>query len=91
MSENWYTKVTPQPKPEKRIKLKGKEMEALRRECFKRDKYTCVQCEKPVSWASGHMAHIKSKGAGGSDILENVRTKCRECHLNLEHGQGIRD
>lgn len=80
-----------QPKPLKQIRLKGKEMEALRRECFKRDNYHCVQCGQPVSWQSGHMAHIVSHGARGSDIIDNVRTKCRNCHLNLEHTQGIKD
>ena len=78
-------------KPPKQIRLKGKEMEQLRRACFKRDNYTCTQCKQPVSWQSGHMAHIKSHGSGGSDILENVRTKCRECHLIREHFKGIKE
>ncbi len=30
------------------------------------------------------MAHIKSRGAGGSDVIENVKTKCHECHMR-EH------
>lgn len=90
-SQNLYLEVRPLPKPPKQIRLKGKDMEGLRRECFKRDNYTCVQCKIPVSWATGHMAHIKSHGAGGSDVLENVRTKCRDCHLNKEHSQGIKE
>ena len=87
---NWYTKITPQPKPAKQIRLKGKDMEALRRACFERDNYICVQCGNPVSWQSGHMAHIKSHGSGGSDILENVKTKCQHCHIILEHIKAIK-
>lgn len=87
--DNLYTKVIiGLQKPEKRIKLKGKDMEALRRACFKRDGYRCTQCGEAVSWQSGHMSHIKSKGAGGHDRIDNVTTKCRNCHLNLEHSQG---
>jgi 5-methylcytosine-specific restriction endonuclease McrA len=67
-----------------RIRLKGLAMADLRRQCFTRDGWKCVECARPVSWATGHMAHIKSRGAGGSDVLENVRTKCAECH-HAEH------
>lgn len=38
-------------------------------------------------WDVGEMAHIKSRGAGGSDTLDNVRTLCQPCH-RLEHAGG---
>ena len=82
-------------------------MEALRLACFERDGYRCQhilpddvkfapqsysrRCLLPVSWESGHMAHVKSRGAGGPDTLENVLTKCAHCHLvRGAHGWGER-
>ena len=73
-----------------RIRLKGKPLADLRRQCFTRDGWACVECGVGVSWVSGHMAHIKSRGAGGSDVLENVRTLCGGpdgCHMK-EHNCG---
>jgi len=72
-----------------RIRLKGKPLADLRRQCFTRDGWACVDCGVGVSWASGHMAHIKSRGAGGSDVLENVRTKCAGCHDKEHHPKAV--
>jgi 5-methylcytosine-specific restriction endonuclease McrA len=76
----------------KTIRLKGKELEALRRACFERDEFRCSECDIPVIWErgtfqSGHMAHIKSRGAGGPDELWNVRLLCMKCHT-FEHNCG---
>lgn len=68
-----------------RIRLKGTALAKLRRQCFVRDGWRCVTCGRTVSWASGHMAHVVSRGAGGSDILSNVLTKCGDCHNGEEH------
>lgn len=73
------------PKP-KRIRLKGKAMEALRVEVFARDKGICQNCGKYVSWYNGHLTHIKSRGAGGDDSMENCLWKCPDCHIRIEHG-----
>ena len=70
-----------------RIRLKGEALALLRRQCFTRDGWCCVDCRRQVSWATGHMAHIKSRGAGGSDVLQNVLTKCAWCHQK-EHNCG---
>ncbi len=67
-----------------RIRLKGEALAMLRRACFTRDGWRCVACFRRVSWASGQMAHIKSRGSGGSDALENVQTMCAEHHA-LSH------
>jgi 5-methylcytosine-specific restriction endonuclease McrA len=45
-----------------------------------------VICNTPVTWESGHMAHIGAKRRHG-DSLENVRTLCAECHIK-EHSYG---
>ena len=79
-------------------RVTGKAMEALRRACFERDGYRCqhqafiadtnclhARCMRLVTWDNGHMAHIKSRGAGGKDELSNVTTKCPDCHVVREH------
>ena len=70
-----------------RLRLKGEALAALRRECFTRDGWKCVLCGRSVSWASGHMMHRQSRGAGGSDVIGNVDTGCMECHMR-EHAGG---
>lgn len=71
-------------------------MALLRREVFERDGYRCRQvysrvlavtgdtvswcCMKPVTWESGELCHITSRGAGGHDTAENTFTGCKECH-----------
>ena len=37
------------------------------------------------------MAHIKSRGAGGEDAMENTVWKCPYCHIFLEHTKGEKD
>jgi hypothetical protein len=74
------------------IRLDGEDLTRLRLDCFERDHNRCSECDRRVSryapeWADhrAHMAHIVSRGAGGSDTLENVRTLCREHHMEDEH------
>lgn len=85
-------------------RLRGEAMEALRRACFERDEYKCqhltpvgkhwkfgklyTMCGRCVTWESGHMAHIVSRGRGGKDEVSNVTTKCASCHSVLEHRYG---
>lgn len=79
------------------VRLKGRAMEALRFSCFERDKWRCQECGRWIAWGEdwsnpqgrpvGEMAHIKSRGAGGSDTLDNVRTLCPKCHGD-EHNAG---
>ena len=78
------------------VRLTGADLSALRLACWVRDKGRCQECLAPVSddHASCHplkydMAHIQSRGAGGSDSLENVRTMCHECHMQ-EHTKGLK-
>jgi len=46
------------------------------------------RCGNFVTWETGHMAHIVSRGAGGKDELSNVLTKCPYCHQIREHHEG---
>jgi 5-methylcytosine-specific restriction endonuclease McrA len=71
------------------IRLYGKALTKLRLDCFDRDCFTCVDCARTVAWDEkdalefdlpiGEMSHVKNKRMYG-DTLENVVTRCRECH-----------
>ena len=52
-----------------RLRLTGQALADLRRRVFVRDGWKCRKCSAPCSWASGHLAHIQSRGAGGSAPL----------------------
>ena len=67
-----------------RIRLTGEELTALRRKVFERDGYKCVICELKVTWESGELMHIQSRGRGGSDTMENTECGCKWCH-NYDH------
>ena len=80
--------------PSGRIRLKGEALTRLRLECAARDRWHCLECFTPVSddlpdWhpQKYHMAHIISRGAGGSDSLDNVRTLCGSCHRKEHAGR----
>ena len=77
------------------VRLSGKALEQLRIQCWTRDLGNCQKCGHftfftprfdgdPVAY---DMAHIISRGAGGSDALDNVRTLCHRDHMN-EHAKG---
>ncbi len=44
-------------------------------------------CHKPVTWETGHLCHIVSRGAGGHDTAENTYCGCADCHLQF-HSYG---
>ncbi len=77
--------------PKGTVRLSGRELETLRLACLQRDTGRCRECGAKVSdqlpaWhpLKYHMAHIKSRGAGGADELINVRCLCGDCH-RAEH------
>lgn len=77
------------------VRLSGKALEELRMVCWLRDNGRCQVCRELVYFAARvdgdplayDMAHIKSRGAGGSDELNNVRCLCHQCHMK-EHAKG---
>ena len=76
------------------VRLKGAKLAALRLACVTRDRGRCQECHRRVSdeappWhpLKFDMAHIKSRGANGADVLSNLRTLCHECHMK-EHAKG---
>jgi 5-methylcytosine-specific restriction endonuclease McrA len=83
--------------PSGRIRLTGEALRGLRDDCWARDKGTCQECGIALYKAprffgdpqAYDMAHIKSRGAGGSDTLENVRALCHRSHME-EHQHGLK-
>jgi 5-methylcytosine-specific restriction endonuclease McrA len=71
------------------VRLTGKDLTKLRRQCYDRDGHNCVECGIWLRWDRGfkdsmHMAHIQNKRMYG-DTLENVRSLCIDCHLVGDH------
>jgi 5-methylcytosine-specific restriction endonuclease McrA len=79
------------------VRLTGQDLAALRRACWERDQGKCQVCGISTYWQARFagdpqaydMAHIKSRGAGGSDTLDNVRTLCHRCHMREHSGQTL--
>lgn len=46
------------------------------------------RCLKPVTWETGHLAHIIPRSRGGEFTVENTITKCASCHIGIEHSYG---
>ena len=74
------------------VRLEGKDLASLKLACKDRDGWRCVKCGRWVSDEvhecsihRAHAAHIIGRGRGGSDVLENLRTLCSDCHLVKEH------
>ena len=86
----------PHPK-KKRISLKGKAYTQFRKAVYNRAKGCCETCGRWVSlyrangdfdvYTCGHVSHIKSRGAGGDDSLENCILECFACHRARHDGR----
>lgn len=77
--------MTMYPKPGI-VRLKGKDLTALRLACYMRDGGRCTKCAVRVSFEGDdhrppmHMAHIRNKRNYG-DVIANVTTRCPDHHL----------
>jgi hypothetical protein len=79
------------------VRLSGMAMEELREKVYRRDQGRCTWADCGV-WLPlygsvfnrAHLAHIKSRGAGGSDTEANTRILCPAHHLGAEHTKGLR-
>ena len=76
----------------RRGELTREEKAAIRHAVFVRDGGRCVDCgtrvvEQSGLWWSMHLMHIRSRGAGGADELNNVKTHCHGCHMKAHGGQ----
>ena len=76
------------------IRLYGDALRGLRLERWATDRGICQNCGIITYWQprfpgdpdAYDMAHIVSRGAGGSDTLENVRALCHACHMKEHAG-----
>jgi len=59
-------------------------VKSLRHEVFKRDNYTCIECNrnKDKDGVILHCDHIIPVSQGGTDELSNLQTLCEECNLS---------
>lgn len=74
------------------VRLKGKDVDALRIACFLRDGGRCTKCGKRVYLHAredhplkADMAHIRNKRMFG-DTLDNVRLMCHREHMEAHNG-----
>ena len=81
----------------KRIKATPKEWKELRRQVFEREKGICQICGQyaPLHdmdgnydpFTCGDACHIKSRGAGGDDVLDNLRWVHHTGHMKEHAGE----
>ena len=73
----------------KTIRLYGRDYKEFRESLFNRACGCCEDCGRYVplyidgefdQYYCGHVSHIKSRGAGGEDTLDNAKWKCFDCH-----------
>ena len=57
--------------------------QAIRLEVLKRDRYTCQNCGL-ISNNKLHVHHIIPRHLKGLNILDNLKTVCKNCHNKLE-------
>ena len=82
------------------VRLYGEDMQRLRLAAFCRSGGRCEmmrdgeRCGYRITWENSELAHIRSRGAGGSDVIENVFMSCKfrkdgepGCHA-LSHNAG---
>ena len=78
-----------------KVRLSGEALERLRIERWHYDRGYCQECTVATHFRARwdgdphayDMAHIVSRGAGGSDTLDNVRTLCHRCHMAEHNGR----
>lgn len=74
-------------------RLKGKQMDMLRLQCFADYAGRCCKCRKKLHFVARFdgdpdaydMAHIRNKKMWG-DTIGNVRAECHECHIDGHAG-----
>jgi 5-methylcytosine-specific restriction endonuclease McrA len=71
-------------------RLTGDDMYDLRLSVFTRDRFECARCGTKVTWDNGELAHIESRGRGGSDVESNVETSCKKCHRDEHQPKVVR-
>lgn len=60
----------------------------VRNAALERDSYSCRICgvSNGMRGIELHVHHLVPRERGGSNELRNLITVCRECHINIHHG-----
>jgi hypothetical protein len=76
----WRTRLLTEdvPRPERFARGKDYIAASLRLEIYKRDNYTCKDCQRPGGALT--VDHIKPLSRGGLHVQENMQTLCRSCN-----------
>lgn len=88
-SYNTHTGEVPK---HKRVELSPSAWSKLREKVWRKQHGLCAECGRWVRldgdtvFNTAHLAHKKSRGAGGDDTEENTRMLCYRCHMIDEHG-----
>ena len=64
---------------QQRSRLPDCQWDILRRAVLFRDGYHCANCNADDKPLDAH--HIVPAGSGGSNLMSNLKTLCRECHM----------
>ena len=64
---------------QQRGRLPDCQWDILRRAVLFRDGYHCANCNADDKPLDAH--HIVPAGSGGSNLMSNLKTLCRECHM----------
>lgn len=60
--------------------LCGRDMGIMRNRVFIRDKMICQVCGMMLMLSECELHHVRSRGKGGDDQIENLACICRRCH-----------
>lgn len=90
---DWSYAAVPKKAP---TRLQGQAYKEFREKVWNHYGGICQVCERWIqlydqdgqmdNFTCAHVAHGKSRGAGGADEIKNASLKCPTCHLQLEHG-----
>lgn len=67
---------------EDRVRLTKYGWNKIRGLIFERDEELCVTCKR----RGGDVHHVRTRGAYGGDVIENLVLLCHECHMTKAHG-----
>lgn len=59
----------------------------LQRQTFERDRFKCNYCKGRSKCYELHAHHLILRSEGGEDILENLATLCKTCHVAYHKGE----
>jgi 5-methylcytosine-specific restriction endonuclease McrA len=81
-TSDYYYRRIPESRESSRGVDTAKLPEKRRRDVLERDEFSCQNCG---SKNSVEVHHIVPRMVGGTNKPENLRTLCRECHLQVPH------